>query len=206
MSTPETRTSVLVPYGSPEWEAWWDAEVKGHTWAFVCIGTGPGPKNVMARREDGLPIVFSYRNWKRLKKENTVSEGQSEGVWIVSMGMIQQFKKDGEYKPVSVTKDVSGQSVTEFTIKSTSQKLITVSLWPEFAALVPHIVKGAGVFVEGKLRENVSNGVTYYNLTASQIAFVSPVTRTEREVVNAQQPVAAAAAAAPAAGAAPQIF
>jgi hypothetical protein len=181
----------IVSFDSPEWEAWWQTEVLPYVWTFHCIGPGPGPKNVMAYREDGLPIVFSYRNWKRLQKESPVSEENLP--YIVTLGMVQQFKKDGAWQPVVRTNDVNGQAVSSFMIKTISQKLISVSLWPEFAHLVPHIVKGAGVFVEGKLREdNKGNGVIYYNLSASNISFVAPVQRAEREVVN-QQPAPVAA-------------
>lgn len=126
-------------------------------------------------------------------KEEAVAEGD---VYIVSIGMVQQFKKDGNWQPVVRTNDVNGQAVSSFTIKTITQKLISVSLWPEFAHLVPHIAKGALVGVEGKLREETKNGVTYYNLSASSISVCAPVQRVEREVVNAQ-PVAQPAAVAP---------
>lgn len=197
----------MIAFGSPEWEAWWQAEVVPHTWTFVCIGTGPGPKNVMARDETGRPIVFSYRNWKRLQEE-AVSD-QDNAPFVVSLGIVQQFKKDDQWKPVVTTNDVNGKTVSQFTIKTITQKLVSVSLWPELAHLVPHVAKGAFVAVEGKMRENVSNGVTYYNLSATNIVFVKPVEKAEREVVNPTPAPAAdptlPAAPAPAASA-PQIF
>ena len=166
---------------------------------MICIGTGPGPKNVLAQHEDGRLVVYTYRNWLRVKEES-VSDG-NEGVYIVTIGMVQQFKRDNEWQPVVRSNDVNGQTVSSFTIKTISQKLISVSLWPEFAHLTPHISKGALVGVEGKLREETKNGVTYYNLSASAISVCAPVARQEREVVNAQpsaDPTQAAAAPAPA--------
>jgi hypothetical protein len=176
------------------------------TWRMVCIGPGPGPKNVLAERvSDGLKTVVPYAIWKhKLSKEETVSE-PSEGVYVVLGGIVQQFKKDGELTPVTRTNAVNNQNVSSFTVKTfPGQKLVSISLWSEFQHLVPSIVKGAFVAVEGKMREETKNGVTYYNVSASQISVVLPVSRVEREVVNAApeavaQPVAEQAAPAPAA-------
>lgn len=168
-------------------------------WRMVCIGAGPGPKNVLAERTDGYRTVVPYAIWKhRLSKERSMS-GTSEGVYVVAGGIVQQFKKDGAFKPVLNTNDVNGQQVSNFTIKTlVTQKLVSVALWPEFAALVPHITKGAFVAVEGKMREETKNGVTYYNISAQEISVLSPVARAEREVVNAQPQAAAAPVSAPA--------
>lgn len=65
--------SSLVHFGTPEWESWWQAEIVPHTWTFVCIGPGPGPKNVMAHDESGRRVTFSYRNWKRLQDLSSIA-------------------------------------------------------------------------------------------------------------------------------------
>lgn len=173
---------------------------------MLCIGTGPGPKNVLSIDERGRRVVFSYRAWKALPKGVPVPEGD-QGVWTVAGGVVQQFKDGDSYKPVCRTNTVNGQNVSSFTIKAfgPAQVLISVSLWSEFEALVPHIVKGAFVSVEGKLKSETKNGTTYHNLSASQIAVLTPVARAERPVVNAapeqQQAAPAADQAQPAAGA-----
>ena len=109
---------------------------------------------------------------------------EDTGVYIVAGGVVQQFPD----KPVIRTNQVNNQSVSSFTIKAfgPQQALLSVSLWPEFAALVPHIVKGAFVSVEGKMRSETKNGVTFHNVSAYNIAVLTPVARAEREVVNAQ--------------------
>lgn len=166
---------------------------------MICIGTGPGPKNVLSTDERGRRVVYSYRAWKALPKGARVSD-QDQGVYIVAGGIVQQFKKDGEWKPVVTTNVVNGQNVSSFTMKAfgPQQALLSVTLWSEYEHLVPHIVKGAFVSLEGKLRQETKNGVTYNNVSASQIAVLTPVTRQEREVANAVPAEAPAAAAAPA--------
>lgn len=154
------------------------------------IGTGPGPKNVLTTDDSGRRVVTPYRIWK----EHQVAE---EGVWVTMGGIVQQFKKDGNYSPVVRSNNVNGQNVDNFTIKTfPGQKLVSVSLWPEFAGLAQHLKKGAFVALEGKLREETKNGTTYYNVSASEISVLVPVTRQERPVENAVQPQAAPAAEA----------
>lgn len=169
-------------------------------WPMLCIGTGPGPKNVLSVDDSGRRVVFSYRAWKALPKGAPVAEG-TEGTWVVMGGVVQQFKKDGNFTPVVRSNNVNGQNVDNFTIKTfPGQKLVSVSLWPEFAGLAAHLKKGAFVALEGKLREETKNGTTYYNVSASEISVLVPVARQERPVENAVQPQAAPAAdAAPAA-------
>jgi hypothetical protein len=132
-----------------------------------------------------------------------VSEA-SEGTWVVLGGIVQQFKKDGEYKPVVTSADVNGQRVDNFTVKTfPGQKLVTIALWSEFAGLAAHIVKGAFVAVEGKMREETKGQTTYYNVNAQNISVLTPVTRQERPVENAQPQAAPAPAADAAQAAAP---
>lgn len=41
-------------------------------WRMVCIGTGQGPKNVLAENREGQRIVVPYAIWKhKLSKETT---------------------------------------------------------------------------------------------------------------------------------------
>lgn len=168
---------------------------------MLLIGTGPGPKNVLTVDDSGRTVVTTYRIWK----EHHVAEG--EGTWVVLGGIVQQFKKDGEYKPVVTSNDVNGQRVDNFTVKTfPGQKLVTVALWSEFAGLAQHIVKGAFVAVEGKMREETKGQTTYYNVSAQNISVLTPVTRQERPVENQQPQAAPAAEAAPATGGGGTIF
>lgn len=99
--------------------------------------------------------------------------------YVVAAGIVQQFKD----KPAVTEREVSSQTVREFTIKAVgSQKLIKVTLFPEFADVA--IEKGTGVFVDGKYTVNTQGERTYYNLTATSIAVVPPVKKAQREVVN----------------------
>ena len=100
--------------------------------------------------------------------------------YAVVSGTVQQFKD----KPVVTEREVSNQTVRDFTIKSTgNQKLVRVTLFPEWEDV--EIVKGASVMVEGRATTNERNGTTYYNITASSSLVVTPpARRKEREVVN----------------------
>lgn len=172
------------------------------SWRMVCIGTGPGPKNVLAEDDSGRRVVFTYRVWKTLPKGAPMAE--SEGTYVVLQGIVQQFKKGEEWQPVLRTNQANGQNVSSFTIKTIpGQKLVGVSLWSEYEHVVPHVVKGMFVSLEGKMREETKNGTTYYNVTPSSLNMVAPVTRQERAVANAV-PEAVGAAAPEAVAAAPE--
>lgn len=96
-----------------------------------------------------------------------------------SAGFVQQF---GD-KPAVTEREVNNQTIREFTIKALgSQKLIKVTLWPEF----DHAEVNAGDFVaaEGKVTVNESNGRTYFNVSASKLAVTPGIAKAGREVVN----------------------
>lgn len=95
-------------------------------------------------------------------------------------GFVQQFGAD---KPAVTTREVNNQTIREFTIKALgSQKLIKVTLWPEFAGT--EINAGDFVAVEGKMTVNEKNGVTYFNLSASKLAKGVSCAKADRQVVN----------------------
>ena len=122
--------------------------------------------------------------------------------YVTAIGMVQKFGKD---KPAVTQREASGQTVYGFTIKTGTQQLIGVTLWPELAHIAGHLTEGCGVFVEGAYSASENNGRTFHNISASRIAVVPAVARQERDVVNpapaaaaTAAPVAAAQAAAPA--------
>lgn len=108
----------------------------------------------------------------------------SESQYAVVFGTVQQFKD----KPVLATREVSGQTLREFTIKSvTSGKLVRVSVWPEHAEF--KVVKGQGVVIDGKASSNESNGTTFYNISATDVTLLPvPLGKAGREVVNGDSP------------------
>jgi hypothetical protein len=71
-------------------------------------------------------------------------------------------------------KDVNGQIVTEFTIRAVgSQKLVKVSVWPEFAEALAEtpIKQGDFVAADGKFTQSLGQAADgspreYFNLTA----------------------------------------
>lgn len=94
-------------------------------------------------------------------------------------GFVQKF---GD-KPAVTERDANGQKVRGFTIKAFgSQKLVSVTVWPEFAAV--KIGAGDVVFAEGKFKTSGDNN-QFLNLSASKLAVIPGAVRVEAEVVNA---------------------
>jgi len=109
----------------------------------------------------------------------------ADRTYATLVGIVQQF---GD-QPVVREREVSGQTVREFTVKSTKvgedgkQNLVRISLWPEWAPV--DIQAGAGIIAEGTLSSNESKGVTYFNLNPKTLCVIAPATKAERTVVNA---------------------
>lgn len=85
-------------------------------------------------------------------------------------------------------KEANGQDIREFTIRAVgTQKLVKVTLWPEFAH-VP-VEKGYFVAVDGKFTQSLGQAPDgspreYLNLSASNIVSIPGEERAEREVVK----------------------
>jgi hypothetical protein len=99
-------------------------------------------------------------------------------VYLVAAGFIQKFpNKDA----VSV-REANGQKVRDITIKAVgSQKLIRVTVWPEFESV--DLGEGYYVAVEGKYSASGDNG-QFHNISAARIFAAPSGKKAEREVVN----------------------
>ena len=96
---------------------------------------------------------------------------------MVTAGFVQKF---GSKEAVNI-REASGQSVRDFTIKTVTQKLVRITLWPELAS----VVVGAGDFVAVEAASSRSGDASQYpNISASQCAVLSGAVRAERQVVN----------------------
>lgn len=102
--------------------------------------------------------------------------------YAVAQGIVQKF---GD-KPAVVDREVSGQTLKEFTIKSlNTQALVRVTLWPELGSSASKVVKGALVAVDGQASSyQGKDGQTYHSITAREIVIVPPEAKADREVVN----------------------
>ena len=132
----------------------------------------------------------------------------SDKVYVVGVGMVQQFKKDGQLQPAVTSADVNGDTVYRFTIKTNTNALVGISLWPELGHVAQHIAGGMGVIVEGQYTETQGqDGRKFHNVSAKNLVLLPSVQRQEREQVNpvAAQVVGAAETAAPAAAPAPAV-
>lgn len=111
--------------------------------------------------------------------------------YLVAAGFVQTFPG----KPTVNQRDVSGQQVRDISIKTVSQKLVRITIWPELNA--PDINDGDWVACEGKYSASGDNN-QYHNVSAYRIVVTPSTKRTEREVVNQAPAAAQAQAASPA--------
>ncbi len=85
-------------------------------------------------------------------------------------------------------KEANGQNIREVTIKTfTSQKLIKVTLWPEFDGV--DVKKGDTLFVDGKYNVSLGQGKDgsqreYVSISATQVAVVPGAVKAERNIVQ----------------------
>lgn len=106
--------------------------------------------------------------------------------YLYADGFIQKF---GE-KPAVTEREANGQTVRDCTIKIAGDKLIRLTIWPEFAEV--KLGPGYLVFCEGAYSASGDNN-QFHNISVTNIVTVPGAKRTEREVVN--QPEASADAA-----------
>src|SRR3954469_231913 len=100
---------------------------------MICIGAGPGPKNVLVEYEDGFRTAVPYAVWKH--KLSRPSGGQLSDTTYASVAGFIQFDP--------VTRDANGKEVTDVTVKAIgSQKLVKVTIWPDFDFEGEEVTKG----------------------------------------------------------------
>jgi hypothetical protein len=88
----------------------------------------------------------------------------AEGTYAVLVGIVQKF---GD-KDVVAEKEANNVTLREFTVKAAgSQKLVRVTLWPEFAH-VP-IEAGDSFLGEGKFTQSEGKNMTFLNLSATVV-------------------------------------
>lgn len=97
--------------------------------------------------------------------------------YLVAAGFVQKFKD----KPAVSERDVNGQTVRDITIKTVSQKLVRITIWPEL--LAPEIKEGYWVACEGKYSASGDNN-QFHNVSAYRMVVQAGAGRTERDVVN----------------------
>lgn len=95
-------------------------------------------------------------------------------------GFVQKF---GD-KPAVEEREANNQTVRQFVVKALgSQKLIRITVWPEFAST--GITAGDFVAVDGKFSVTQGkNGGEFYGVSASTLFVASGATKAAREVVN----------------------
>ena len=129
---------------------------------MLCIGPGPGPKNVLVLMPSGERVVMTYSNYKRRSR---MSDNAKQ--YRVFTGIVQWDPRDGE---------AAGKKVRNATIRSAGLKeqsvLVSLTLWPSHAGV--EIKQGDVVTAEGVFTRSTSTGSdgesrTYNNLSVSRL-------------------------------------
>jgi hypothetical protein len=139
----------------------------------------------------------AYRTFKYKYKKLIEGDSVSDKQYGVVMGTVQFDPKRERV--------VNGQQVCDVTIKAANlpsdeqgrQKLVSITIWPEFAGAWSNIKKGDFVVADGEIRTSVGQNDdgstrTYINWSPSAISLVPAEVRAPRQVVQA--PVAQVAA------------
>jgi len=144
--------------------------VKGGGRVFA-FGPGPGPKNVGLILDDGTKTVVTYRRYKEIMAEAT---------YVSAEGFVQ-------FNPTE--REANGQKVVDVTIKTpgTEPALIRVTIWPELQGV--EVERGDWIAVDGKFQVGAFKGRDGQDrqsiqISATNLAVVKPVERTDRAVVN----------------------
>lgn len=95
-------------------------------------------------------------------------------------------------------RQVNGQLVCDVTIKSSNmkdpvsgeQRLVSITIWPEFAGVYAGVKKGDKLAVDGEIRTSMGqrqdgSPIQYVNISPSAIAWTASEVRQPRQVVQA---------------------
>jgi hypothetical protein len=126
---------------------------------FVCIGTGPGPKNVLAEDEYGHRVVFTYRNWL---KEKTLADKEYGSV----EGFIQFEVEERELEGDRVVRDATVRSIA-------TGDLVRITLWPDFEDV--DVEKGDWLAADGQFTSREHKGKTYVNMSPFTVVALKSV-------------------------------
>jgi single-stranded DNA-binding protein len=164
-------------------------------------GRGPGPYNVGIILDDGTRTVVTYRTWKYKYKPLIKGDPLSDKSYGVVIGTVQ-FDPKRE-------RTVNEQVVCDVTIKAANlpvnpdgtQKLVSITIWPEFAYAWQNIKKGDFVVADGEIRTSTGQNEDgsprqYINWSPSAIFLGVAEVRAPRQVVQAPTQVLAQPAAA----------
>lgn len=162
-------------------------------------GQGPGPYNVGIILDDGSKTVVTYRTWKYKYKPLIEGDHLSDKSYGVVIGTVQFDPKRERV--------VNEQTVCDVTIKAANlpvnpdgtQKLVSITIWPEFAHAWSNVKKGDFIVADGEIRTTTGQNDDgsprqYINWSPSAIFLGIAEVRAPRQVVQAPQVLAQPAA------------
>lgn len=123
---------------------------------MVCIGTGPGPKNVLVEFADGTQMCVPYAIYKHKIKEFRLSDKE----FATAVGFVQFDVK---------TREANNQEVRDVVIKTPGKgQYIRITVWPEFDDV--DIEKGDFIAVDGVFTSSVYQDKEGAKRTSLQIS------------------------------------
>lgn len=138
---------------------------------MICIGLGPGPKNVLVEDEHGKHVVVPYAIWKhKLSKETRLSEGRK--VYRGVTGYVQKFPDQPLIREVPTKSSGTVRHITVRAIGSNDpetggQVLVDVGLFDQWEHVV--IEEDDLIAVEGPDSTNHKNGKSYPGVQAYRL-------------------------------------
>lgn len=140
------------------------------TWRFICIGTGPGPKNVLAQRvEDGKKCVFAYATWKhRIAKAKRIGGAERLDTERVHSRDIHEHHGrcavDLQVGIVQVAVRTTNNGRQIFDVSCSDGK--TRAVWEAGLANAINAFAGSGAQITIRVRVSEKNGYTNETITA----------------------------------------
>lgn len=136
---------------------------------MICIGPGPGPKNVLAQTPEGL-VVVPYAIWKhKLSKELFIVADKE---YVTAVGFVQFEVKERE---------ANNQTVRDVVIKTPgSSSYVRITVWPEFESTIINrgdFIAVDGVFTRSSWQDDEGAKKESLNISARTIAVVAPAVR-----------------------------
>jgi len=139
-------------------------------WEMICIGAGPGPKNVLARRAgDGKMLVVAYATWKyKMEKVTDVYTSPSER----NLDAEEAHMQDGTYDAVLQLLEVKGRKAgNSYVYDCKFSDNTSKALWDaDMARQISELKDGPAFPVRYTVKHNTKNNRTFENMTIEAFA------------------------------------
>lgn len=155
---------------------------------FICIGSGPGPKNVMFETHEGVRVVTAYALWKHKYKGEVVADAKAK--YVTANGFVQ-------FDPIE--REANGKKLIDYTVKTPGGDgvLVRITVWEELLSELEAkgitIEKNDWLAADGKFSINswddkeTGEKRSQPQISAKAISVSKGIVAGEREVVTASK-------------------